>query len=37
VRVRFTNPDPNYPLRIGTTATVEVSIHSDTQTQTAER
>ena len=24
VRVRFVNPDPRYPLRIGTTATVEV-------------
>jgi membrane fusion protein (multidrug efflux system) len=29
VRVRFTNPDPNYPLRIGTTATVEISVENE--------
>jgi membrane fusion protein, multidrug efflux system len=28
VRVRFTNPDPDYPLRIGTTATVEISVEN---------
>lgn len=26
VRIRFTNPDPRYPLRVGTTATVEVRV-----------
>jgi membrane fusion protein, multidrug efflux system len=29
VRVRFTNPDPEFPLRIGTTATVEISVGNE--------
>ena len=32
VRVRITDPDPRYPLRIGTTATVEVAVREASQT-----
>lgn len=35
VRVRITNPDPRFPLRIGTTATVEVGIKESAAQNTA--